>query len=97
MVLTAVVLLVIDRRLLGERKKGGGAAWVVGHLPTDASTLAWVRCGVEFLPAAILGHPVFVRILALFLFPSFSKLCHASSYSGFRVYLSGLHKCPWFA
>jgi hypothetical protein len=81
MVLTAVVLLVFDRRLLGERKeekgKGGGrggtkekrgeAAWVVGHCPTDATLLAWVRCSVEFLPAAILG----VLSLSVFLLCSF--------------------------
>ncbi len=30
-----------------------------------------MRYGVEFLPAAILGRPAFVRILALFTFPSF--------------------------
>ncbi len=75
--------------------EGGGRGWW-GHPPTDAAVLAWVRCGVEFLPAAILGRPVFVRILALFPFLPFSATPH-SSYLDIRVYLSGLHKCPWFA
>ncbi len=58
---------------------------------------AWVRCSLEFYLPAILGFLIFVRFLALFLFPSFPELYHTSPYSDFRVYPSGLHKCPWFA
>ena len=100
MVLATVVLLAVDRKLLGKRrgvggkgwKRGGGVAWAaVGRPPMDASPLAWVRCGAEFYLPAILGFLDFVRFLALFLFPSFPELYHTSPYSDFRVYLSGLH------
>ncbi len=72
----------------GEGWWGGGGrgksrGWW-GHFPTDAALLAWVRCGVEFLPAAILGHPVFVRILALFPFLPFPAVL-PSSYLEFRI------------
>ncbi len=65
--------------------------------PMDASPLAWVRCGAEFYLPAPMSSSAFVRILALFLFPSFPELYYTSPYSDFRVYLSDLHKCPWFA
>ncbi len=63
---TAIVLLVFDRQLL--RKWGGGqGAWVAGCRPMNAALLAWVRYGVEFLPAAALG----VLSLSVFLLVSF--------------------------
>ncbi len=72
MVLATVVLLVIDRRLLEERKRGGegeGGGRVGGnYFPTDAALLAWVRCGVEFLPAAILSVLSLSVFLLCFLF-----------------------------
>ncbi len=75
MVLTAVVLLVFDRRLL--KKWGGGegeeGAWVAGYRPMDAALLAWVRYGVEFLPAAILGALSLSVFSLCFLFPSFPR------------------------
>ncbi len=60
----------------GERGEEGGVG------------LAWVRCGAESYLPAPLGPSIFVRILALFLFPSFPKLYRTSLYSDFRVYLS---------
>jgi hypothetical protein len=104
MMLVAVVLLITDRKLLGKRKRGGrvegGGCRVggaMGRSPAEASPLAWVRYRAEFYLPAPLDSFAFVRFLALFLFPSFPELYHTSPYSDFRVYLSGLHKCPWFA
>ncbi len=67
---------------------------MAGRTPAGASLLAWVRCRAEFYLPATLSSFVFVRFLALFLFPSFPELYRTSSYSDFRVYLSGLHKMP---
>jgi hypothetical protein len=100
MMLAAVVLLVIDRQLLGaercrRKERGGGVAWVGSGSPSNGRyPLAWVRCGAEFYLPVPLGRSAFVRFLALFLFPSFPELYHTSSYLDFRVYLSDLHKCP---
>jgi hypothetical protein len=63
----------------------------VGQRPMGAALLAWVRCGVEFLPAAILGFLSLSVFLLCFLFPSSSELHLHSSYWDFRVCLSGLH------
>jgi hypothetical protein len=54
---TAIVLLVFDRQPLRKWGEGGGGegAWVAGYRPMNAALLAWVRYGVEFLPAAALG------------------------------------------
>ena len=63
------------------------------------TSLQLARCTLqaEFYLPALLDSFAFVRFLALFLFPSFPELYRTSPYSDFRVYLSGLHKCPWFA
>jgi hypothetical protein len=98
MALAAVVLPVTDRQPLGrgggERGGGVGVGEVIRRAPAEASRLAWVRCRSEFYLPAILSFLVFVRFLPLFLFPSFPKLYRTSLYSDFRIYLSGLHKCP---
>jgi hypothetical protein len=78
-----------DRWLASGVRGGGGAG--------EGGGLAWVRCRFEFyLPAPPISF-AFVRFLAMFLFPSFPELYHTSPYSDFRLYLSDLHKCPWFA
>ena len=64
-----------------------------GSLPAGAGPLAWVRCGVEFLPVAIaISSVLSLSVFSLcFLFPSFPQLYPASLYSEFRLYPSGLH------
>ncbi len=63
----------------------------MGQRPMGAAFLAWVRYGVEFLPAAISGVLPLSEFSPCFLFPSLSDLHWHNSYSGFRVCLSDLH------
>ena len=46
-----------------------------GSLPADSGPLAWVRCGVEFLPVAILSVLSLSVFLLCFLF-FLSRLCY---------------------
>ncbi len=70
--------------------RGGQGAWV-GQRPMGAALSAWVRYGVEFLPAAVPGVLPLSEFSPCFLFPSLSDLRLHNSYLGFRVCLSGLH------
>ncbi len=103
MMLTTVVLLVIDRRLPGERKRGGRAGGGGGggeEAPWVAGSLSNGRCppGVGEVRRRVStcrysGRPIFVRVLALFPFLPFPAML-PSLYLEFRIYLSGLRKCP---
>ncbi len=74
----------------GEGGEGGGGegAWVVGHPPGDANSgVGEVRRRVSTCLCPFPRFVPFLPFLAILL----------SLYLEFRVNLSELHKCPWFA